>query len=185
MKTEINGFMKSICANLDALNIAWEEWDNDKIMERLPIYDLRSYAPAKRMDDHTRMMIERFDAESITSGDACGALPVAGMLISARNRGMRIRTLGMCNSGDITGDKSRVVGYGAWAVYAGSADMREDEKTNKSSGGCIGATEKLLADHGATMIDLARQSIWHGIKHGGPLRIDPASVSPALLQPGA
>ena len=51
MKTEINGFMKSICANLDALNIAWEEWDNDKIMERLPIYALRSYAPAKRMDD--------------------------------------------------------------------------------------------------------------------------------------
>lgn len=143
------------------------------------------YDTAKRIDDNTRAMIERFDAESITSGDACGALPVAGMLMLARQRGMRIRTLGMCNSGDITGDKSRVVGYGAWAVYAGSADMREDAKTNKSSGGFVGMTEKLLADHGAMMIDLARQSIWHGITHGGPLRIDPASVSPELLQPGA
>ena len=143
------------------------------------------YDTAKRIDDNTRVMIERFDAESITSGDACGALPIAGMLMSARKRGMRIRTLGMCNSGDVTGDKSRVVGYGAWAVYAGSKDMREDEKTSKSSGGFVGMTEKLLADHGAEMIDLARQSIWHGITHGGPLRIDPASVSPALLAPGA
>jgi AmmeMemoRadiSam system protein A len=107
------------------------------------------------------------------------------MLMSARKRGMRIRTLGMCNSGDVTGDKSRVVGYGAWAIYAGSKDMREDEKTSKSSGGFVGMTEKLLIDHGATMIDLARQSIWHGITPGGPLRIDPASVSPELLQPGA
>ncbi|WP_404426095.1 AmmeMemoRadiSam system protein B [Thalassospira australica] len=143
------------------------------------------YDTAKRIDDNTRAMIERFDAESITSGDACGALPVAGMLMSARKRGMRIRTLGMCNSGDVTGDKSRVVGYGAWAVYAGSKDMCEDEKTSKSSGDFVGVTEKLLADHGVTMIDLARQSIWHGVTHGGPLRIDPASVSPALLAPGA
>ncbi len=51
MKTESNGYMKSICANLDALDITWEDWDNAAIMERLPIYDLRSFAPAKRMDD--------------------------------------------------------------------------------------------------------------------------------------
>ncbi len=51
MKTPSNGFMTSICANLDALGIDWEDWDNDAIMERLPIYDLRSFAPAKRMDD--------------------------------------------------------------------------------------------------------------------------------------
>lgn len=147
------------------------------------------YDTAKRIDDNTRVMIERFDAESITSGDACGALPVAGMLISARKRGMRIGTLGMCNSGDITGDKSRVVGYGAWAVYAGSEDMRENDDTTgiagTSSNGFVGMTEKLLADHGKEMIDLARQSIWHGITHGGPIRPDQASVSPALLAPGA
>ncbi len=51
MKTEHNGFMASICANLDTLNIAWEDWDNDKILSRLPIYDLHSFAPAKRMED--------------------------------------------------------------------------------------------------------------------------------------
>ena len=51
MKTETNGYMASICANLDALDIAWEDWDNEMIMDRLPIYDLQSFAPAKRMDE--------------------------------------------------------------------------------------------------------------------------------------
>ncbi|MDE0944625.1 MAG: FAD-dependent oxidoreductase [Alphaproteobacteria bacterium] len=51
MKTPLNGHMASICENLDALGIAWEDWDNETILERLPIYDLQSYAPAKLPDD--------------------------------------------------------------------------------------------------------------------------------------
>ncbi len=166
------------------------------------------YDTAQRMDDHTRQMIERFDAESIDTNDACGALPVAGMLISARKRSMRIKTLGMRNSGDVTGDKSRVVGYGAWAIYTGTEKMRDPNaagnasastgdpaggtggstggSTGKSTGGgFVGATEQLLADQGAAMIDLARRSILHGIAHGRPLEVDPSTVSPALLAQGA
>jgi len=51
MKTPGNGFMASICANLDTLGIAWEDWDNDALKARLPIYDLQSFAPAKVLDD--------------------------------------------------------------------------------------------------------------------------------------
>ncbi|MBL6951330.1 MAG: FAD-binding oxidoreductase [Alphaproteobacteria bacterium] len=51
MKTPGNGFMASICANLDTLGIAWEDWDNDALKARLPIYDLQSFAPAKTLDD--------------------------------------------------------------------------------------------------------------------------------------
>lgn len=51
MQTPANGFMakhKDICREL---GIPFEEWDGDRIRERLPIYDLSSYAPPKRIDD--------------------------------------------------------------------------------------------------------------------------------------
>jgi AmmeMemoRadiSam system protein B len=33
----------------------------------------------------------------------------------ARRRGLRVMTLDLRNSGDVSGDRDRVVGYGAWA----------------------------------------------------------------------
>ncbi|WP_297003412.1 AmmeMemoRadiSam system protein B [Thalassospira sp. UBA848] len=139
------------------------------------------YDTAKRMDNRTRAMIENFDAENIDTNDACGALPVAGMLIAARNRGMKIKTLGMRNSGDVTGDKSRVVGYGAWAVYDGKASGMggdgEDDFTK--------TTETLIRTHGPAMLDLCRQSILHGMETGAPLQVAANEVGPALAAPGA
>ncbi len=51
MKTLSNGYLKSICENLDTLGILWEDWDNETLKKRLPIYDLRCFAPAKLPDD--------------------------------------------------------------------------------------------------------------------------------------
>lgn len=139
------------------------------------------YDTAKKMDNRTRAMIENFDAENIDTNDACGALPVAGMLIAARNRGMKIKTLGMRNSGDVTGDKSRVVGYGAWAVYDGKAlGMGGDGEDDFTK-----ATETLIRTHGPAMLDLCRQSILHGIETGAPLQVSANEVGPALAAPGA
>ena len=139
------------------------------------------YDTAKKMDNRTRAMIENFDAENIDTNDACGALPVAGILMAARNRGMKIKTLGMRNSGDVTGDKSRVVGYGAWAVYDGKASGMggdgEDDFTK--------ATETLIRTHGPAMLDLCRQSILHGLETGAPLQVSANEVGPALAAPGA
>lgn len=50
-KTEENGQMRAICAHLDTLGIPWEDWDAEAIRERLPLYDLRSFAPARALDD--------------------------------------------------------------------------------------------------------------------------------------
>ncbi|QPO10500.1 AmmeMemoRadiSam system protein B [Thalassospira sp. A40-3] len=139
------------------------------------------YDTAQRMDNRTRTMIENFDAENIDTSDACGALPVAGMLIAARNRGMRIKTLGMRNSGDVTGDKSRVVGYGAWAVYDAKAkNMQGDGEDDFTK-----ATEHLIKTHGAEMLGLCRRSILHGIETGAPLQVSPNEFGPALAAPGA
>ena len=43
--------MQKHIENSHALNIPIEEWDAEQITARLPIYNLESYAPPKRMDD--------------------------------------------------------------------------------------------------------------------------------------
>ena len=48
---------------------------------------------------------------------ACGATPVNGLLLTAARRGLRAELLDLRNSGDTAGDRSRVVGYAAVAVY--------------------------------------------------------------------
>ena len=47
---------------------------------------------------------------------ACGATPIRGLLRIAKAKGLSVRTLDLRNSGDIAGDRSWVVGYGAWAL---------------------------------------------------------------------
>ena len=50
-KTEANGYMANYLSHCDALDIPYEEWSAQKIVERLPIYDMQAYFPAKRPDD--------------------------------------------------------------------------------------------------------------------------------------
>lgn len=72
------------------------------------------YASAKRMDRHTSDAIEGLRAEAVHSEDACGCVPVAGLLYLARERGLNVSTVDLRNSGDTAGPKDRVVGYGAY-----------------------------------------------------------------------
>lgn len=53
---------------------------------------------------------------------ACGATPVNGLLLAARKHGMQIVQLDLRNSGDTAGDRSRVVGYGAFALVEAPAE---------------------------------------------------------------
>jgi len=54
---------------------------------------------------------------------ACGATPINGLLLCARERGMRPELLDLRNSGDTAGDKSRVVGYASFA-FSEDVDAR-------------------------------------------------------------
>lgn len=73
------------------------------------------YETALSRDAATAAAIEAGDWASLGPGDACGWLPVAGLLITARHRGLAARRLALMNSGDTAGSRDRVVGYGAWA----------------------------------------------------------------------
>ena len=52
---------------------------------------------------------------------ACGALPINGLLTVARRRGLRPELLDLRNSGDTAGDKFRVVGYASFVFSEAQA----------------------------------------------------------------
>ena len=80
--------------------------------------DLSHYEPYDRAREHdaaTAAAIERLDAARLGPRDACGYLPIGGLLVAAARRGLRVARLDLRNSGDTAGSKDQVVGYGAWA----------------------------------------------------------------------
>jgi AmmeMemoRadiSam system protein B/AmmeMemoRadiSam system protein A len=80
-----------------------------------------TYPEAQRIDGATAQHI--LALEPLTDFDqACGALPINGLLAVARRRGLTIERVAQCNSGDTAGDKSRVVGYASFALYEPPAE---------------------------------------------------------------
>lgn len=81
--------------------------------------DLSHYHPyreAMEIDNGTIDAVLNLRTD-LTHEQACGATPLAGLLGMARRRGMRIELTDRCNSGDTAGDRGRVVGYAAFALY--------------------------------------------------------------------
>lgn len=77
-----------------------------------------NYETARNIDRTTTLAIEQLQLEKIGSQQACGCMPVRGLLQLAREKKMSVKTLDLCNSGDTAGSRDRVVGYGAYAFYA-------------------------------------------------------------------
>jgi MEMO1 family protein len=83
--------------------------------------DLSHYHPydeAVALDNRVISELEKFDSDSFIDNienhtfEACGGGPIAVVMKSARQLGAnKAEILYYCNSGDITGDKSGVVGY--------------------------------------------------------------------------
>lgn len=75
-----------------------------------------AYRDAQTFDRETAQAILDLRTD-ITHEQACGATPVAGLALSAQRRRLVPRLIDLRNSGDTAGDRSRVVGYGAFAFY--------------------------------------------------------------------
>lgn len=123
------------------------------------------YATARRMDAATSQAIEDLRGEDIGFEDACGRLPVKGLLLAAKRRGMDVKTLDLRNSGDTAGGKDQVVGYGAYAV---EYPAPPEDKAG------------LSAEHKRRLLQLARDSIRHGLEAGRPLHVSLVGLPEAL-----
>jgi AmmeMemoRadiSam system protein B len=74
------------------------------------------YDTARRIDGQTCAAIEALDYKALDHDSACGAVPLSGLLLLARRHALNISRLDLRNSGDTTGGRERVVGYGSWAL---------------------------------------------------------------------
>ncbi|MDH4095289.1 MAG: AmmeMemoRadiSam system protein B [Betaproteobacteria bacterium] len=121
-----------------------------------------AYDEARAIDRATLARIAAFGTD-INHEEACGATVLNGFLSAARARGLSMRLLGACNSGDTAGDRDKVVGYSAFALYEGGRTSLEET--------------------GETLLDIARGAISHalGVQRERP-RVDRA---PWLVRPGA
>ena len=75
------------------------------------------YDEAKRIDRMTSDAILNIKPDLISYEDACGRNGLKGMLTVAEEKNLSVDILDLRNSGDTAGDKSRVVGYGAYVFY--------------------------------------------------------------------
>jgi AmmeMemoRadiSam system protein B len=104
----------------EVLEAAWGGEDTLVVVST----DLSHYLPyraAQARDEGTAARIESLSP--VEDDDACGARPLNGLLAVARARKMQVHRLDLRNSGDTAGDRSRVVGYGAFALVESSDQM--------------------------------------------------------------
>ena len=73
-----------------------------------------TYEVAQQQDKKTSDAILRLAPQDIHYEDACGRNPVNGLLLAARQHGLKPELLDLRNSGDTAGPRDRVVGYGAY-----------------------------------------------------------------------
>jgi AmmeMemoRadiSam system protein B len=95
--------------------------------------DLSHFYPqniARRLDQTVLDAVARFDpaeviaAEEKGTGFACGRGAIAAVMIAARQLGAdSAQIVGYATSGDVTGDTSQVVGYGAALFYRRDAGL--------------------------------------------------------------
>lgn len=77
-----------------------------------------AYDEARRIDGATLARIERLSSD-LDHEEACGATPLNGLLHLAKNKGLSLKLLAACNSGDTAGGKGQVVGYSSFGLYEG------------------------------------------------------------------
>ena len=119
-----------------------------------------AYDEARRIDGETISRISSF-ATDLHHDEACGATPLNGMLSVAKKRGLSLKLLSACNSGDTAGGRDRVVGYSSFGLYE--------------------AAEPSLDEAGRTLLGLARNAIEKSLLGEKELTVD----APWLRQCGA
>lgn len=114
-----------------------------------------SYDEAVKLDKIVLNHIERFDPEGLNRDlksrccEACGGGPIITIMLAAKALGANQgKVLKYLNSGDVTGDRSRVVGYAAGVFYktvGGKEKMKDERKVGVDLG--LNEEEKKTLHH--------------------------------------
>lgn len=97
-------------------------WGSDEclIVISTDLSHFHHYDQAQKLDAISAQLIESFQGDRLGDNSACGRIPLRGLLHLAKQKGLAIRRLDLRNSGDTSGRKDQVVGYGSWGLYTKS-----------------------------------------------------------------
>jgi len=103
-------------ASQDIADLLRELWAGSEtlIVVSSDLSHYHEYETARRLDLATATAIEHGEWQKVGPNQACGCLPITGLLIEAARHGLKACRLSLCNSGDSAGSRDSVVGYGAW-----------------------------------------------------------------------
>lgn len=136
-----------------------------------------SYGQAAHMDGNLLAAVAQGDFLSVSRNvqarvwEACGIGPILAVMIAAARLGASPVLLGYANSGDVTGDKGRVVGYGAAAFFRGAGQST--------------AAFSLADADKATLLEIARQSVELAVREHKMYQPSAPPASPLLQERGA
>jgi AmmeMemoRadiSam system protein A len=141
--------------------------------------DLSHYHPyeqAVALDGKTLNAIGEWDYLTLSDNfqsriwEACGGGPIVAAMIAAERLGAtRAKVIKYANSGDVTGDRGRVVGYGAVALLRDEGRGAETPKFSLTS------AEK------RQLLEIARKSVESAVKDNKLYEL-PANLPPSLMQ---
>ena len=142
------------------------------------------YETARELDHKTCQAIEAFDHTQIGREQACGRIPVGGLLELAKRRNLSITTVDARNSGGTAGSRDRVVGYRAW-MFAEQNNNKPSIPGDAAYRQFAAQTRSILEKHGETLLHVAAASIEFGLEYAKTLPLDMTHYDPALQAQGA
>lgn len=100
----------------EVINTVWGD-EHTLIVISTDLSHYHEYDEAMHMDRATSDAIVNLKSDLISYDDACGLSGLKGLMTIAEEKHLSIDILDLRNSGDTAGDKSRVVGYGAYVCH--------------------------------------------------------------------
>ena len=103
---EVAGILERLWGGLETLVV---------ISSDLSHYE--SYKIAREMDSAAANAIVALDERGLEYDNACGLIPICGLLHLVKKKKLRAELVDLRSSGDTSGPRDQVVGYGAFAFY--------------------------------------------------------------------
>lgn len=91
--------------------------DDNFVVISTDLSHFKSYDEARVIDSRIVEGVLDKDIQKTSIGEACGMLGILAMTDTIKKMNLDVRLLDYCNSGDISGDKSSVVGYASFVVW--------------------------------------------------------------------
>jgi AmmeMemoRadiSam system protein B/AmmeMemoRadiSam system protein A len=148
-----------MCKELSAAIADVIKGKNALLIASTDLSHFHTYDKAVALDQQFVQQVNAFDPEGLDKAlrggtcEACGGGPVVAVMLAAQALGADIsEVLNYANSGDVTGDRSRVVGYMAGALYHST-----ETHTKKKAGIDLGLSD----EEKKTLHEIAHTVIWN------------------------